>query len=98
MIGVLPDTEYVGSDILLDGSDSHDDSGTIENYTWEISHWDEVEYLYGEQTAYTLSVPGLNTIKLTVTDPDDKTGVNFTALAYQMPVPDQYAEAVYQER
>jgi hypothetical protein len=80
VIGVLPDTEYVGSDILLDGSDSHDDSGTIENYTWEISHWDEVEYLYGEQTAYTLSVPGLNTIKLTVTDPDDKTGVNFTAV------------------
>lgn len=80
VIGVLPDTEYVGSDILLDGSDSYDDSGTIENYTWEISHWDEVEYLYGEQTVYTLSVPGLNTIKLTVTDPDDKTGVNFTAV------------------
>lgn len=80
VIGVLPDTEYVGSDILLDGSDSYDDSGTIENYTWEISHWDEVEHLYGEQTVYTLAVPGLNTIKLTVTDPDGKTGVNFTAV------------------
>jgi hypothetical protein len=79
VISPLPDRISNGTDKILSGSLSFDSDGEIVNYTWEIKFSGNVTYKYGMSKWYRFEVPGLYMIKLTVTDDENRTGVDFTA-------------------
>ncbi len=67
----------VNSQITLDGSDSYDPDGDIEEYRWDISRksgwqWLQECVIYTEDdvSSYTFSTPGTYLVELTVTDDD----------------------------
>ncbi|MFH1752148.1 MAG: PKD domain-containing protein [archaeon] len=60
--------------ITLDGSESKDSDGTIENYRWTLDNQIITECDEQETCDYTLPADGFYTIKLIVTDNDGKTG------------------------
>lgn len=87
VIGPLPDTVSNGTRYYLDGYDSYDYaddlvsvSKSIANYTWEVTHNDSTELMYGSWVSYLFHALGLYEIKLTVADSWGNTGVNFTAV------------------
>ncbi len=79
VISPLPERVSNGTEKIISASLSFDSDGTIVNYTWEIKYGTNVTYKYGMSKWYRFAVPGLYMIKLTVTDNDNKTGMDFTA-------------------
>jgi hypothetical protein len=83
VISPLPEKVSNGTDKILSASLSYDSDGkTLNetlNYTWEIEVNGTVEHIYGMSKWYRFEVPGLYMIKLTVTDEDNQTAVDFTA-------------------
>jgi len=61
---VDPETAEQGEEITLDGSDSTDEYGGIEQYEWSING----ETLSGETTSTVVDSPGEHTVELTVTN------------------------------
>lgn len=87
VIEPLDDLVSNGTEYLLDGLGSYDLADdlvtvtpTIANYTWEVTHGDRTDVLYGTVVHYTFHELGLYEIMLTVTDSWDNTGVDFTAV------------------
>lgn len=63
-----PITANVGDEVTFDGSESSDDSGLIENYTWTFMYdGDEVE-LFGVSPSFVFEIAGEYNVVLTVTD------------------------------
>ena len=76
--------------VQLDGSNSTDNSGNIENYTWTIDLKLKLVTLYGVSPIYSFDTAGEYQVTLNVTDQIDnwaidKIWVNVTQLDYQSP-------------
>ena len=80
-IDEIPDVVSNCSTTLeLIGSGSYDPDGNITSYVWELEHDGSVVTLTGAVVHYQVKAIGLYTIKLTVTDEDGNSGVDFTAV------------------
>ncbi|MGD9963400.1 MAG: hypothetical protein AB7S97_05825 [Thermoplasmata archaeon] len=87
VIDPLPDTVSNGTGYYLDGFESYDYDDelvnitkSLANYTWEVTHGDSTEVMYGSWVFYRFHELGLYEIRLTVADQWGNTGVNFTAV------------------
>lgn len=87
VITPLSDTVSNSTQYYLDGYESYDladdlinFTASIANYTWEVTHEETTEHLYGARVQYTFHSLGLYKIELTVTDSWGNTGVDFTAV------------------
>ncbi|HIJ16552.1 MAG TPA: hypothetical protein HA364_02080 [Thermoplasmata archaeon] len=83
----LPEITSNGTRYYLNATLSYDptndylnESETIVDYIWEITHENVTVYAYGTQDWYRFEDVGLYKIKLTVRDSWGNTGVNFTAV------------------
>ncbi len=61
-------TVSVGDEVSFDGSDSSDDSGTIEEYTWTFEYDGEEQELSGVSPEFVFEIAGEYTVTLTVED------------------------------
>jgi PKD repeat protein len=61
-------TVSVGEEVTFDGSESTDDSGSIENYTWTFEYDGDEWELYGVSPSFVFEIAGEYTVELTVTD------------------------------
>ncbi|MDH3366005.1 MAG: PKD domain-containing protein [Thermoplasmata archaeon] len=76
----LPDIVSNGTTRTLSAVESRDPDGYIESWLWTLEYADTVEYLTEATTSYQFVMTGLYKIRLSVTDNDGNTGVNFTAV------------------
>lgn len=61
-------TVAIGEEVTFDGSNSADNSGSIENYTWTFEYDDDDWELYGENPVFTFEMDGEFIVMLTVED------------------------------
>jgi carboxypeptidase T len=80
-------TVTVGAEVTLDGTDSSDLDGTIENYTWAFTYDGEPEEAYDETATFTFEIVGNYTVTLTVTDDDGATDTDIMTVTVQAAVP-----------
>jgi len=80
VIGYLPDSVSNGTIRTLSAVGSYDPDGNITAWEWELEYGDKFEYLTNRTETYQFIKTGLYKIRLTVTDDDNNTGVDFTAV------------------
>ena len=80
VIGYLPDSVSNGTIRTLSAVESYDPDGNITAWEWELEYGDKFEYLTNRTETYQFIKAGLYKIRLTVTDDDNNTGVDFTAV------------------
>jgi hypothetical protein len=80
VIGYLPDSVSNGTIRTLSAVGSYDPDGNITAWQWELEYGDKFEYMTNKTETYQFIRTGLYKIRLTVTDDDNNTGVDFTAV------------------